>query len=92
MTAEVTTALRSDARSVWSCAQSWNAMTSIESPCIKVCILDSGGAHCIGCGRSLAEIAGWIAFTEAERAAVIADLPRRLVIARDALARAGVQA
>jgi predicted Fe-S protein YdhL (DUF1289 family) len=33
---------------------------------------------CIGCGRSLDEIGRWIALTEAERIAIMAQLPARL--------------
>jgi len=34
--------------------------------------------HCIGCGRSLDEIARWAALSEAERRAIMARLPARL--------------
>jgi predicted Fe-S protein YdhL (DUF1289 family) len=54
----------------------------IESPCIKVCILNSAGDHCIGCGRSLTEIGGWTSYADSQRADVIADLPRRLLTLR----------
>jgi uncharacterized protein len=30
----------------------------VESPCIKVCVLDASNV-CVGCGRTLEEIAGW---------------------------------
>lgn len=30
----------------------------VESPCIKVCVLDARNV-CVGCGRSLDEIASW---------------------------------
>ncbi len=53
-------------------------MTDIESPCNKVCVVDPISALCIGCGRSLAEIAGWIAFDHGERARIMAELPGRL--------------
>jgi uncharacterized protein len=33
---------------------------------------------CIGCGRSLDEIARWAALSEAERLAIMARLPARL--------------
>jgi predicted Fe-S protein YdhL (DUF1289 family) len=59
-------------------------MSDIESPCNKVCVVDPLSALCIGCGRSLAEIAGWIAFDAGERARISAELPGRLA----ALARA----
>ena len=35
-------------------------------------------ALCVGCGRTLAEIAGWIRFSAEERARIMAELPRRL--------------
>ena len=34
---------------------------AIESPCNKICTLDPASGLCIGCGRSLAEIARWSA-------------------------------
>jgi uncharacterized protein len=53
-------------------------MANIESPCTKVCAVDPTSALCIGCGRSLAEIAGWLRFTPEERVRVMAELPQRL--------------
>jgi predicted Fe-S protein YdhL (DUF1289 family) len=53
-------------------------MADIETPCNKVCVVDPGCALCAGCGRTLAEIAGWIGFTPDERRRIIAELPGRL--------------
>jgi uncharacterized protein len=50
----------------------------IKTPCIKVCAVDAATGWCLGCGRSLPEIGGWIRFTPDERAAVMAGLPIRL--------------
>ena len=50
----------------------------IESPCNKICVVDARSDQCIGCGRTIAEIAGWTAMTAAERARVMAELPERL--------------
>jgi predicted Fe-S protein YdhL (DUF1289 family) len=50
----------------------------IETPCEKICILDPASELCRGCGRSLAEIERWTAFSDGERARIMADLPRRL--------------
>jgi predicted Fe-S protein YdhL (DUF1289 family) len=55
-------------------------MADIETPCNKVCIIDPTYGLCIGCGRSGAEIAGWIGFTPDERRAVMAALPQRLAL------------
>jgi uncharacterized protein len=50
----------------------------IESPCTKVCTLDARSGLCLGCGRSIEEIARWTALSAAERARVMAELPGRL--------------
>jgi predicted Fe-S protein YdhL (DUF1289 family) len=41
-------------------------MTSAESPCTKVCKINEH-KFCLGCGRSLNEIAGWRTYTAAEK-------------------------
>ena len=51
--------------------------SSIESPCNKVCVIDAASGLCIGCGRTLAEIGGWISMTANERRRVMAELPAR---------------
>jgi predicted Fe-S protein YdhL (DUF1289 family) len=50
---------------------------SIATPCVKVCIVDGARGLCLGCWRTLGEIGGWSRFTEAERAAIMAELPAR---------------
>jgi len=42
----------------------------VESPCIQVCTLDAQQI-CVGCGRSLAEIAAWSRMSAQEKRAVI---------------------
>ena len=59
-------------------------MADIESPCNKICAIDPVSALCVGCGRTLAEIEGWIRFSAEERARIMADLPRRLAAQSDA--------
>lgn len=51
---------------------------TIESPCIKTCVLDRVTGLCIGCGRSAAEIAAWSRLTPDARRAIIAGLAERL--------------
>jgi predicted Fe-S protein YdhL (DUF1289 family) len=51
---------------------------SIETPCNKICTLDPARSQCIGCGRTVDEIARWGSMTAAERATVMAELPARL--------------
>lgn len=47
------------------------------SPCIKICVMDEAAGVCLGCCRTLQEIAGWGSLDEAARAAVVAALPAR---------------
>lgn len=51
---------------------------NILSPCIDVCDVDSTGQFCIGCGRSMDEIARWLAASDDERRAILEKLPERL--------------
>ena len=64
---------------------------SMISPCEKICVVDPASALCRGCGRSLAEIGSWMAYSDAERSRVMAELPQRLqaMRVRDIEARAG---
>jgi uncharacterized protein len=50
----------------------------ISTPCTKVCAVDGRSGLCVGCGRTLQEIAQWGALDEAARKAVMAQLPARL--------------
>ena len=52
--------------------------TSIESPCNRVCVVHPARRLCLGCGRSLDEIARWVEMTDTERSGIIAQLPSRL--------------
>jgi uncharacterized protein len=65
-------------------------MAEIETPCIKVCVLDLGSRHCVGCGRSLAEIEGWAKFSPEERRRIMAELPARMA-AHQAVERSGAR-
>jgi uncharacterized protein len=53
-------------------------MTTIETPCEQICIVDAPSGLCRGCGRSLAEIGCWTAYSEGERSRIMDQLPRRL--------------
>lgn len=50
---------------------------AIATPCIKVCVVDGVSGLCLGCYRTLSEIGGWSALSDAEREAVMAELPGR---------------
>jgi predicted Fe-S protein YdhL (DUF1289 family) len=60
--------------------------TPIETPCTRVCVVHPALGLCVGCGRSLDEIARWIDFDSAERARIMAQLPSRLAIISGATA------
>lgn len=47
---------------------------SIPSPCTKICTLDAKGTLCVGCGRTLDEIARWATMTAEERDTIMARL------------------
>jgi predicted Fe-S protein YdhL (DUF1289 family) len=51
---------------------------SRETPCIAVCIIDPKTSLCLGCGRTLREIARWHRIESAERLAIMALLPARM--------------
>lgn len=50
----------------------------MESPCLKICVYEPGAGLCLGCGRTLKEIAGWTAMSDEERRRVMKELPARL--------------
>lgn len=48
---------------------------TIKSPCIDVCISRDG--MCIGCYRTLEEMAGWPTYSEKEKAQVLENIKGR---------------
>jgi len=57
------------------------------SPCVQICVVDPVSGLCIGCGRTVAEIAIWGELDAGERGAIMAGLERRLKAARSRGAR-----
>jgi predicted Fe-S protein YdhL (DUF1289 family) len=49
----------------------------IESPCVRVCILDRVHRLCIGCYRSLDEISYWTRYSNAQRQQVLSQIEIR---------------
>jgi predicted Fe-S protein YdhL (DUF1289 family) len=47
------------------------------TPCVKVCVVDDESGLCLGCYRTIAEIARWQSFDDSERTALMAALPAR---------------
>ncbi len=50
----------------------------IRTPCIQVCTVDGASGLCLGCLRTLQEIATWSRMDEAAREAILKDLPGRV--------------
>lgn len=53
-----------------------NNKPSSTSPCVKICQLNSEN-ECIGCGRTLNEIAKWAVMTEKDREKVLKRLKEK---------------
>lgn len=49
----------------------------VKSPCVSVCQLDPSGKICMGCRRTIDEIAAWGSMTPKQQRAVLAMLPAR---------------
>jgi predicted Fe-S protein YdhL (DUF1289 family) len=49
----------------------------IATPCVKVCLIDGESGLCLGCRRTLPEVASWGRFSDAERAEIMASLDAR---------------
>jgi len=54
-----------------------SAEVQVPSPCINVCRIDETTHLCVGCLRTLDEIAAWSVFTDSERRDVWAHLAAR---------------
>ena len=52
--------------------------SAIKSPCINVCAVDAQTGYCLGCGRTMGEIGGWVKLGTQGRAQVLAQLPKRM--------------
>lgn len=52
--------------------------TPVTSPCIKVCAVDGESGWCLGCGRTLQEIAGWVTLGPEGRKRVETQLDGRM--------------
>ncbi|MEM8569332.1 MAG: DUF1289 domain-containing protein [Pseudomonadota bacterium] len=54
----------------------------IESPCVKLCVIDKPSGLCLGCHRSLDEIAAWSGLSTDQRRSIMAELPARAANAK----------
>lgn len=55
-----------------------NPLPAIETPCIKICVVDPATGFCIGCGRTQMEIGSWLGMSPNERHTVMETLPERV--------------
>ena len=49
----------------------------VPSPCVQICIIEPEDGLCVGCARTLDEIAGWGAMSNDERRVVLKGLALR---------------
>ena len=49
----------------------------VQSPCVKLCVIHPEERLCVGCLRSIDEIATWSRLTPQERMDILADLQNR---------------
>ena len=64
-------------------AESTNDAASVgdpnpASPCINVCRIDEASGFCVGCLRTIDEIAGWSTFDNAQRRDVLSRIAMRV--------------
>jgi hypothetical protein len=51
---------------------------ALDSPCVKICVVDPASGLRAGCGRKVEEIATWSELDAEARRAVLARLPEQL--------------
>lgn len=54
-----------------------SAPRPVLTPCVKVCFVDDDSGLCLGCFRTVSEIAAWARLDDAQRTAVMAELAGR---------------
>ena len=45
-----------------------------DSPCIDICQMDSESGLCVGCGRTIEEIANWSSYTNEKKKNILKQL------------------
>ena len=50
---------------------------AVASPCTSVCRIDEASGLCLGCARTLDEIASWSVLDDDARRAIVSALPAR---------------
>lgn len=49
----------------------------VASPCVNICQLDPANGYCIGCLRTMDEIANWLELDNEQKRAIVAQLEER---------------
>jgi len=49
----------------------------VESPCVRICVVDETRSVCRGCYRTLDEISRWASYTRTEKLALLEVLANR---------------
>jgi hypothetical protein len=57
-------------------------VTGVPSPCISVCQMDAATGWCLGCARTIDEIAAWGLLDDDQKRRVWAMLPPRQAVLR----------
>jgi predicted Fe-S protein YdhL (DUF1289 family) len=52
---------------------------AVDSPCIRVCVIEPRSGYCRGCKRTLPEIAGWSRLDDGRKQVVLAQLETRSI-------------
>jgi predicted Fe-S protein YdhL (DUF1289 family) len=52
-------------------------VSAVPSPCVSVCRMDEATGWCLGCARTIDEIAAWGSLSDDAKRAVWARLPAR---------------
>jgi predicted Fe-S protein YdhL (DUF1289 family) len=55
----------------------------VASPCVSICEMSAHNGFCVGCYRTLDEIAAWSVLDAAAKRAIVEALPARRDSARD---------
>ena len=49
----------------------------VKSPCIDVCKIDYESGYCIGCNRTIEEIANWGSFNDSQKKKILTKVKKK---------------
>ena len=58
-------------------------MEKVKSPCINLCAVSGITKVCMGCGRTLKQIAEWGKYSDEERERIMAELSEAQIVVGD---------